>query len=493
MIDLPKILAVLVSHRYRWIIPTAVITIAAVGFALLKPKMWSATQTLVLREISIGGLDRPGAFARPEDMKTAQETIQTIARSREVVTHTLEKIGPPPSGWWGMAKKEWPSADDIAAYRDYISVSSPSGTEFGTTEIFSIHVEAESQERAAMFATTLCNELDMQLEQVRDHKASSVVAELEESERLAADVLSSATKKLSKLEGDVGSDLAELRILNESGSGDGNLRQQFVQVEAELRGTRDQQQSNDQLLSLLETAAENPQELLATPNSLLDSQPALRRLKDGLVDAQLRTAQLQGTRTADHPAVQSALQAEEEVREHLFREIAIAVRGMKAERSVLQQRIEGYTKQRDEVRSRMVHLAEVRASYGNLESEVRQRSETLAEVQRNLADARSSLAAAHATSLLTRVGLPEVSDYPIGPSRKVIVAAGLLGGLACGLGLVFLTVNPAHLEEPEQVELAANGSINGVKNESSPQPVRKLSFTDALIHLAKRASQTSTR
>ncbi|EAQ80173.1 hypothetical protein [Blastopirellula marina] len=493
MIDPLRILAVLVSHRYRWIVPAAVITIAAVGFALLKPKMWSATQTLVLREISIGGLDRPGAFARPEDMKTAQETIQTIARSREVVTHTLAKIGPPPPGWFGASKTEWPTADDIAAYHNYISVSSPSGTEFGTTEIFSIHVEAESQERAAMFATTLCNELDSRLEQVRDHKASSVVAELEESERLAASVLNIATKKLSKLEGDVGSDLAELRILNESGSGDGNLRQQFVQVEAELRGTRDQQQSNDQLLSLLETAAENPQELLATPNSLLDSQPALRRLKDGLVDAQLRTAELQGTRTADHPAVQSALQSEEEVRDHLFHEIAIAVRGMKAERSVLQQRIEGYTKQRDEVRSRMVHLAEVRASYGNLESEVRQRSETLAEVQRNLADARSSLAAAHATSLLTRVGLPEVSDYPIGPSRKVIVAAGLLGGLTCGLGLLFLTVNPADLEEPAQVELTANGTINGVKNELTPPPVRKLSFTDALIQLAKRGSQTSSR
>ncbi|PQO43058.1 hypothetical protein [Blastopirellula marina] len=493
MIDPPKILAVLIAHRYRWIVPAVVITIATVGYALLKPKMWSATQTLVLREISIGGLDRPGSFARPEDMKTAQETIQAIARSRDVVTKTLQQIGPPPEGWLEAERKAWPTGDDIAAYRNYISVSSPSGTEFGTTEIFSIHVEAESQERAAMFANTLCDELDKQLEQVRDHKAQSVVTELEESERLASDVLNRSTVKLSKLEGEVGSDLAELRILNESGSGDGNLRQQFVQVEAELRAARDQQQANDELLSLLEAAAGNPQELLATPNSLLDSQPALRRLKDGLVDAQLRTAELQGTRTAEHPAVLSAIESEQEVRDHLFREIAVAVRGLKAERSVLKQRIEGYASQRDQISARMVHLAEVRASYGNLENEVRQRNEKLAEVQRNLADARSSLAAAHATSLLTRVGVPEVSDYPIGPSRKLIVAAGLVGGLACGLGLLFLTVNPAQLAQPVQPESSANGAPAGARPESDPQPIRKLSFTDALIHLAKRASQAGSR
>ncbi|MCC9605404.1 hypothetical protein LOC68_23125 [Blastopirellula sp. JC732] len=493
MIDPPKILALLLAHRYRWIVPAAVITIAAVGYALLKPKMWSASQTLVLREISIGGLDRPGAFARPEDMKTAQETIQTIARSREVVTRTLEKIGAPPTGLFGQSPDAWPTADDIATYRNYISVGSPSGTEFGTTEIFLIHVEAETQSRAALFATTLCDELDYQLEQVRDHKAQSVVAELEESERLAAAVLHSSTEKLSKLEGEVGSDLAELRILNESGSGDGNLRQQFVQVEAELRAARDQQQSNDQLLALLEAAAANPQELLATPNSLLDSQPALRRLKDGLVDAQLRTAELQGTRTADHPSVQSALGAESEVRDHLFKEIAVAVRGLKAERSVLKQRIEGYTKQRDQVSDRMVHLAEVRASYGNLESEVRQRSEKLAEVQRNLSDARSSLAAAHATSLLTRVGLPEVSDYPIGPSRKAIVVAGVVGGLVCGFGLLFLTINPAQLVEPVQSAPIHQGAVNGARIETDLQPIRKLSFTDALRHLAKRASQAGSR
>ncbi|MFI4875737.1 MAG: hypothetical protein ACIALR_10385 [Blastopirellula sp. JB062] len=493
MLNLHHILAVLSAHRYRWIIPTVVITLATVGFALLKPKLWSATQTLVLREISIGGLDRPGAFARPEDMKTAQETIQTIARSREVVTQTLEIIGAPPAGWFGASAQTWPTADDIAKYREYITVGSPAGTEFGTTEIFSIHVEAESQARAAMFATTLCDQLDARLEQVRDHKASSVVAELEESERLASEVLNRSTEQLSKLEGEVGSDLAELRILNESGSGDGNLRQQFVQVEAELRGARDQLQANDQLLSLLLAAAENPQELLATPNSLLASQPALRRLKDGLVDAQLRTAQLQGTRTEDHPAVVSALQSEQEVRDHLFREIAIAIRGMKAEKSVLQQRIEGYENQRDAVGERMVRLAKVRASYGNLENEVRQRSEQLAEVQRDLADARSSQAAAHAASLLTRVGLPEVSDYPVGPSRKVIVAAGVLGGLICGIGIVFLTVEPATYLQAEESESLVAGAKNGVKFETDAPPVRKLSFTDALIHLAKRASQTSSR
>ena len=47
-------------------------------------------------------------------------------------------------------------------------------------------------------------------------------------------------------------------------------------------------------MALLKQAEADPTALVAAPCRLLDSQPALRRLKDGLVDSQLRTANLQG-------------------------------------------------------------------------------------------------------------------------------------------------------------------------------------------------------
>ena len=73
------------------------------------------------------------------------------------------------------------------------------------------------------------------------------------------------------------------------------------------------EKANRQLLALLEQAQADPTRLMAAPTRLLDSQPALRRLKDGLVDAQLRTATLQGRMSAEHPEVISAKEAETQV------------------------------------------------------------------------------------------------------------------------------------------------------------------------------------
>ena len=73
------------------------------------------------------------------------------------------------------------------------------------------------------------------------------------------------------------------------------------------------EKAHRQLLTLLKDAEADPTRLMAAPNSLLDSQPALRRLKDGLVDAQLRTATLQGRMSAEHPEVVAAREAEVQV------------------------------------------------------------------------------------------------------------------------------------------------------------------------------------
>ena len=105
------------------------------------------------------------------------------------------------------------------------------------------------------------------------------------------------------MEREVGPDLAELRNLQEQSSGDSDLRRKAVEIENELRQAKVAETNNRELLKLLTAARDNPGTLLATPNRLLESQPALKRLKDGLVDAQLRTAQHLGTMTHEHPLV----------------------------------------------------------------------------------------------------------------------------------------------------------------------------------------------
>ncbi len=486
MWNLADITFALIHYRLRWMIPTAIVALAALGYAVTKPNAWEATQAIVLRDEAVSSLGKPGAFSGVEEMKHAQETVLQLTRSKEVIGAALAELGPPSSRW---SNASWPSKDDIAESRESIKVHSPSGTEFGTTEMLYISVESDTPARAAEFNRLLCAELEKHLGEMRNNKARSLVDELSYREAQAQQSLMAVTQQLSEMEAEVGTDLAELRILNEVGSGNGNLREQMVQIKSELRDAMSKQQSSQRLLEILTAAQDNPNELVATPNQLLDSQPALRRLKEGLIDAQLQSAQLQGIRTKTHPGVVAARHAEDEIREHLHQEISLAIRGLKAENTVIESRIAQLQSMLDDVSNRMTKLASMRASYNNLVAEVREKSEKLTKIRADLADAHSSVETATTTSLVTKVNGPEVSDYPIGPSRKMIAALGLVGGLGLGLGILLLSSplgdGPAlSLQPPESPK---GGGIGNSSGQSEPSPAgHGLSLKQALAHLARR-------
>jgi uncharacterized protein involved in exopolysaccharide biosynthesis len=261
---------------------------------------------------------------------------------------------------------------------------------------------------------------------------------LEKTSALAEKDLGVVTRELERLEGEVGSDLGELRILNDSGAGDSNLRALHTQVSNELRQVLVAHQLVEEQLRVLAAAQQSPDALLAAPKALLESQPALRRLKDGIVDAQLRTAQLKGKMTSDHPEVQAAREAEEAVRQQLRDELAEAVAGSKADLQVSQAQIASLERQVTEVETRLNRLAALRASYSNLVAQSRQCTESLQHAQKELADARASQAAAQSASLITRLDQPVVGNSPLGPSTAMLIAGGAGGGLAIGLSLVFL-------------------------------------------------------
>ncbi|MBA2113087.1 GumC family protein [Bremerella alba] len=489
MFNPADILFALVQYRLRWIIPTILVAAAALAYAVVKPNSWEATQSIVLRDEAVSSLGRPGQFTGVEDMKHAQETVLQLTRSREVIQVALQELGAPANRW---STANWPSKDDIAAARKSISVHSPGGTEFGTTEMLYITVEADTPERANRLNQLICAQLDQQLGEMRNSRALSLVEELNYRQQQADQALSSVTDRLSELESEVGTDLAELRILNEVGSGNGNLREQLLQIKNELRTALANQQSSQRLLEILEAAQQNTSELIATPNQLLESQPSLRRLKEGLIDAQLRSAQLQGIRTESHPGVVAARHAEEEIRGHLHQEIAIAIRSLNAEQSVNNSRIAQLQTMLDDVSERMTKLASLRAGYNNLVAEVREKNNKLTQIRTDLADARSSVEAATTTTLVTKVSIPEVSDYPVGPSRKAIVGAGVFGGVALGLGILFLTVplTPAPSAQPA-ASASSSSNDTGAMQHPAPGTGHGLSLKEALFHLAHRNPSTN--
>jgi len=486
---LQDIVKVLKNHPKRWIIPAVLATVAALAYAVIAKPTWEASQALVLREEAVNSQDRPGRFSSLDDMKTAQETIVELARNRTAVAAALTHVGPPADHG---NDKSWPSDRDIERVRKSIVVTAPNGAEFGQTEVIYLSVKDSDRDRAVALTAALCGELENRLQQLRNSKAQSLIDELTRTEQLVRADLDRATQRLAELENEVGSDLAELRILNESASGDSNLRQALIQIENELRQAVRDRDALAPMHQLLLAAREDTTRLVATPNRLLESQPALRRLKEGLIDAQLHTADLSGSMSASHPHVQTAAAAEKEIRRSLHNELEVALRGLTADLQVADDRVKLLETQHANVKARLTHLASVRADYNNLTAETRQRGQTLTRTQQDLTDAHASLQAARATSLITRLDEPAAGNDPLGPRKALIVCFGLAGGLLIGFGIVFLTVPPAVPLQPEtalpQPQFAADLHGRIVYDSRTDAAVasssRGLSLKEALAHIA---------
>ena len=275
-----------------------------------------------------------------------------------------------------------------------------------------------------------------------------MIDELNKAVQLAKSDLQAATGQLTELEKQVGSDLSELRSLLDSNSSDTSLRRTVSEIENELRQFRAAEKANQQLLALLTEAQADPTRLIAAPNRLLDSQPALRRLKEGLVDAQLRTAALQGRMSAEHPEVITAKEAEAQVAARMQAELSTAIRGLESELTVDASRVEMLEKQQKNASARLTRLAGLRATYANLLGEATNRAKLLDRAEQNLTNARSDSASAKAASQIARVDAPDTGTNPVSPSALMVVLGGVLGGLLTGFGIVLLTAPATTASRP---------------------------------------------
>lgn len=441
--DLGRLATLLLARRGWWLGSTIAGGALALLYALFvhQPK-WEARQLLSIREEAASGLSRdgrPGRFDGLDSMKTAQETVLELAHSRAVVVAALTEIGPRA----GKTSAAWPSSRDVEKAQAAIKINAPNGAEFGKTEVFYLLVRDPDRERAIEFSRALASQLDERLQMLRDRKASSLVEELTRAEVLAQNDLDVATERLIALERQAGSDFAELRLLTEFVGGESNLRTAITGAKNDLRQASVLKRNYQQLSRLLHAAENDPGQLLAAPNELLASQPALQRLKDGLIESQLAAARLQGTMTEQHPLVYAAALAQTAIRKNMHREIAVAIRGIEAELELAEGRIAALNEQLADAEGSMDRLTELRAHYANAASNVRHCDETLKKSQQDLTAARASLASAHAASLLTRLEEPYTPEDPCGPQKATLLLAGIFGGLAAGLGVVVLAPPPA--------------------------------------------------
>jgi uncharacterized protein involved in exopolysaccharide biosynthesis len=478
------------NHKLPLIAPIVLLSSIAVVYALLRPATWEASQALVVRSETGEISARLGRATQLEDMKSTQETILEFAKSRAVLVKALTQVGP---GANDKKTANWPSEAALEGLQDSVSLSPPKGAEFGKTELFYLKVKDHNRDRAVALAAAISTQLQERLAALQEATSKGSVDELTQSASLARKELNEATQSLSTMEQQVGSDLAELRILSDSPSGDSDLRRNLVELEKELRGFKTTQMENEESLKLLQEAQASPEKLLAAPSVLLKSQPALGRLKDGLVDAQLRSSQALGTMSEDHPMVRGAREAERVIREQLYGEIAVAIQGVQADLHVGADRIHLLEQQVKAIQQRLTRLIDLRAEYANLADAVKNRSETLKTVEHELADARASNAAALATSRLNLVDKPDAGTRPVGPGRSVIAAGGFGGGLLISAAILFLLINPAPVHQPAVTEEQPTPVVEDQPEPQTlvlaatpdrPKPAEKLTLSKALQRVA---------
>jgi uncharacterized protein involved in exopolysaccharide biosynthesis len=473
------------SHVHWWVAPMVVFGLFAGAYSLIAPRQWKATQALVIRpEVASVSEERLGKFADLSEMKTSQETILELAKSQTVIQGALREVGAPSSCWH---PEKWPTAVDVEDFRECIDMRPPGGAEFGKTEVFYLTIRDKNRNRATALVTALCGQLERRLQELRDQSARGMIAELGRTVSMANEDLAVQTGRLSTFEARIGSDLAELRNLNADLGGQGEISQELQGVAAERRANDARRSESERLLKLLVAAQNDPQQLLATPNSLLESQPAVNQLKSALVSAQLHTADLLSSRSENHPFVIAAREAETSIRQELNNEVSVAIRGLQVDIALCADQEKSLSGKWNAARSRMARLAESRAEYASLVASVQNHTRLVEAARKNLADARARQAGAHSASVISRIDGVEAGVRPVGPSRKTVTAAGGVGGLLLGLGLVFVFGTPSlDSSESQVVRSAAISRVVTIKQtegveqiDERVQTVRPLSVGEA--------------
>ena len=434
------------QHWRIWVLPTIAFTAAATAFAILGPKFWLASQQLVVRNESLGAQISLGRFESSDMMKTVEETIHAVAKNRHVAAAVLRDIGPPEKY---KQPQHWPTSEDIDDFLDCVSVTAPNGAIFGQTEVIHLNVKAEAPDRAIALTAALCNKLEQQLNELRAERSGGMKRDLEAAVELAEQDLNSATDELAKLEQSVGADLSELRTMDQQvAGGSGTLTMELGRARESLQESQRQAAAIELRRDHLTNIQDDPHAIVSVPTSVLASHATLAQLKTGLVTAELEMAKVLSKYDSSHPRVKRIQEEVDQVEQRLKQEVAIAIAEVAYDAQAMQSRINDLQRVTVALTERIERIARMRVDYNRLQAKVEQCKSDLAAASSQLAEVEANQRAAQASSIINRIGEPVVSTHPIGPSKKVVVAGGMLAGLALGIGLVFLLIPPETRERP---------------------------------------------
>lgn len=434
-----SLLSLIVARRWWIILPTIFMTTAAIGYALMKPDYWDATQALYVRDEVVATGGKLGSFVSTDAMQTAQETILEVALHHNTLRGALQEAGRAKS-FLSFAKSDdaWPNDKDVEDFRKAVSVTAPKGAQFGRTEMIYVTVRSRNQKRSLELTNAVVNNLTERLKELRKDKYTGIIAEIEKTIQVAKAERDGSLERMTEIEQSLGSEVTDLRVLSNAAQGDGVIRREVTEIKTFLRLAKSEYEQRLHSRKQLLDAQRDPQLLIAMPNAVLDTQPALRRLKEGLVDARLKAANLTGSLSAEHPQARAATAAVQKIKNQLLTELRVAIRTLDGDLRSYEVRIANTLQQLQRAEQALAGLSDVRSEYASLEAEVQERTKFLEQARKDLSTARSNQIAATNVSLIQRVDQVVPGTRPIGPSGRSIILTGLFAGLLTGFGLVYL-------------------------------------------------------
>ena len=242
-----QLLQFLSRHRMWLIAPAVVGAVLAAASTFVIPRNWHASQGLVIRSDAAGYSEqRLGKFTDLSEMKTVQETLLELARSRSVVSEVLKQY---------VTGGADPSARQIEDFRDNLRFNPPGGAEFGKTEVFYLGVLDPNRDLAIGLVGGITDQLEQRMQELRDQRARSLVDEVERSVVTARELLQEHAERLGDFEQSVGADLIELRYLVAPSGGQSESGQRSLAIDNERRQSIQRVRQNQALLESMDRRA----------------------------------------------------------------------------------------------------------------------------------------------------------------------------------------------------------------------------------------------
>lgn len=434
------LLSTLWTHRLWWIAPAVLGLVLASAYALfLRSESWTARQSFLVRDDLLGQAYKPGRFESQESMKSAQETILEVSRRPQVIRAALAQLGPEP----GTASDEaWVTDELIESMQGSIEISAPNGAEFGKTEVIVLTSKASSRERSRKLIELLSSEIVTQVNRVRGLRFQSMEAELLEARDSSMRQLDASIKQLQALDALLGPDVGVMNALNDSQAGDTPMKREILQIKIESRQLETQLEMAQMTLDALYDVKNNPESVIHLSSDVLRQQPALNRQKDKLVDLQSDLSVVLAANYEKHPASKRARLAVQTMEKQILDSLQSEIGGVEGSISMQENQLQRLKGEVEKLNQRLITLSSKRADHLRLSAEIKELTSTANKAQASLSQIQSLAKSTRDAGLITPVDAPQVGTRPDGAGRKIFAAAGGLGGLMVGLGLVLLVAPP---------------------------------------------------